>query len=558
MNQPISRRSFLQRATVFTLAALSPIKSVLAQSANWAAVSWNAFFASSPIQTIDSTQLNSREFNGDDAIRGHEVFWDLAGYIKRKGGLPPPSEEADVVVIGGGAAGLSAAYALRDLKPIIIEQDKFFGGNSKGEKIGDSIYPIGAVYTGSPDSSGNMMWLLNELGLTQYARVEHSAETTVYYQNKFFRGFWDSATDPAARAQFKQVFDELRTWQTDQRKSMALAFRDGAISSETRRLDAMTFLDWLKWRFGQVHPHLLEYFQLYGWSSFLGSIDELSAAQMIGFVSSETGSIATFPGGLSAITQALHARLHTEVGAANLRPSSLVLDIRMVDGFVHITYEDAQRNLRTIRAKACVFAAPKFVAKYVCRDMPAAQVNAIKQITYRGYVVANVILDSPLASPSFELYCLKGEVPRSPTAHRPSDRPFTDICFSTWANHDRSGNGVISVYKGLAYDGARAHLYHPGAHDKHRAQILKGIEPLLQSLGKTPANVIGIRLTRWGHTLPLAYKGMIASGTLELAHQSIGDRIYFANQDNWANPCFETALAEALDAARTIRAKLGR
>jgi hypothetical protein len=64
--------------------------------------------------------------------------------------------------------------------------------------------------------------------------------------------------------------------------------------------------------------------------------------------------------------------------------------------------------------------------------------------------------------------------------------------------------------------------------------------------------VISLRISRWGHALPLAEKGLYNSGVLQRASAPIKDRIFFANQDNWANPCFETAVSAAYNATSQI------
>jgi hypothetical protein len=45
--------------------------------------------------------------------------------------------------------------------------------------------------------------------------------------------------------------------------------------------------------------------------------------------------------------------------------------------------------------------------------------------------------------------------------------------------------------------------------------------------------------------MPVAKAGLISTGVLEKAHQPIGNRIFFANQDNLANPAIESCFAEA-------------
>jgi len=302
-----------------------------------------------------------------------------------------------------------------------------------------------------------------------------------------------------------------------------------------------------------VHPHLLEYFQLYAWSSFVTSVEEISAYQMLGFIVAETGTLLAFPGGNAAITQALFDRLNDELPDGSLRSSALVIDVKACETRVTVTYVEPDGSLRAVQAKTCVFASPKYVAKRVIQDLPAEQVRAMSRLRYRGYVVANVFLNRAVPSPSFELYCLQGSVPIAPTAGRPHTRPYTDICFGSWAQFDDVDHSVLTVYKAFAFDGDRQFLFNPGAHDKYRDQIYKGLAPVLQALGLSLDDVLGVRMTRWGHSLPVAETDFIASGTAAECHQPVGGRIFFANQDNWANPSFETCTDEARTAAALVR-----
>ncbi|MHA4750850.1 hypothetical protein ACX0FG_16205, partial [Enterococcus faecium] len=79
------------------------------------------------------------------------------------------------------------------------------------------------------------------------------------------------ATDKAAADNFNKVFKRL---------AEIGAEADFDYNGElARSVDHLNFEQWLAKEFGDVHKHLLEYFQLYGWSSFCGSTDELSAYQ---------------------------------------------------------------------------------------------------------------------------------------------------------------------------------------------------------------------------------------------------------------------------------------
>ena len=55
-----------------------------------------------------------------------------------------------------------------------------------------------------------------------------------------------------------------------------------------------------------------------------------------------------------------------------------------------------------------------------------------------------------------------------------------------------------------------------------------------------------IRISRWGHALPVAQTGLIADGTLEKIRKPFRERVFFVEQDNWALPALDTSVNEAL------------
>jgi hypothetical protein len=196
------------------------------------------------------------------------------------------------------------------------------------------------------------------------------------------------------------------------------------------------------------------------------------------------------------------------------------------------------------------------VASKVITGLPPEQYRAMDAINYRAYIVANVLLKKPVQSPTYELYDLKGQVPEMPRAMNPSDRPFTDICFGSWAAEPRTDRGIITVYKALPYDGARQFLFSPMAHDKNKRQIETQIPQVLTAMGLSTADVSGIRMTRFGHSLPLAVVGGLTNGLAATAARSLDKRIVFANQDNYLNPSFEAAFASAKEAATQLHLQI--
>ena len=152
----------------------------------------------SPIQ--DVSEFQSLDFNGDNIDRPHDILWNTDGYIAKKGGIPNPSEKRKLVIVGGGMAGLLAAYRFKELNPLVLEQDKCFGGNSKGEKLNqDAIYSIGAAYVTIPDEGSSIDQFFKETGLDQELKLESDKETHFVFKTKLMRDFWQGSASARGR-----------------------------------------------------------------------------------------------------------------------------------------------------------------------------------------------------------------------------------------------------------------------------------------------------------------------------------------------------------------------
>jgi len=262
-----------------------------------------------------------------------------------------------------------------------------------------------------------------------------------------------------------------------------------------------------------------------------------------------------FAGGNAAIAQALYSRLN------RLRAGYLVIDVCRTDEGVRVCYETPKRELRSLLAQVCVVAAPKFVARRLLPSLEGtAQDAAMARLHYRTYVVANVLIKGRVPSAGYDVFRLTGDPaeladPRGQT----NVRPFTDMIFANWANwaaNDSGENTVLTLYKPFPYEGARQFAYSPQFYGRHRGLIESALPQTLAAIGVDPSRVHDIRLTRWGHALPVAATGLYSSGALELASAPVDGRIFFANQDNYANPSFESAITAAEAAAKSARAAL--
>lgn len=515
---------------------------------------YNAFAAQAaaegemPILNLEGA-FPSVKYNGDDIRRPHQLLWDVEGYVRSKGGRPTTFRKEEVVVVGGGISGLLSAYFLRDLKPVLLEQALQFGGNSKGESFQGSAFSIGAAYVTVPDEGSSLAAFFRELGLDKKWRHESEDETRVVF--KGVKSLWKGETDPAALESAQRVGAELKRIYEESFPEIPWNEGDPLSLAELKAWDKKTAKDWLREVDPNIHPHVEEYFQLYCWSSFGASLEELSAAQFANFVSAETLGVLALPGGNAAIASALVEKLRASVPKGNLATNSIVLEVKNTESGVEVLYEDSAGALRLIHAKAAVMAAPKYVARAIVKGGSHDLEMLWKSVNYRAYLVVNVLLDQKAPSAGYDLFLLQGEVPEPPRFGG-KKRAWADMVFGSWASHDKDSRSVLTIYKPMPYDGAKSAISDEGTHERFRLEAENELPGLLKDLGIESHKVEGVRITRWGHALPVAEVGAIANGTIDKLSAPIG-RIFFANQDNYLNPAFESAFGAAEVAAAAVR-----
>ncbi|MCB0334477.1 MAG: FAD-dependent oxidoreductase, partial [Bdellovibrionales bacterium] len=324
------------------------------------------------------------------------------------------------------------------------------------------------------------------------------------------------------------------------------------------QLDRLSFHAHLESIVGEpLHEQIETAIEQYCWSSLGASSKEVSAAAGVNFYAAEFGGIAVLPGGNSRIAERVFERLAQSLPVQNLRSGSLVFDVSVGKDGVRVAYLEGSGAIRSILAKCVVMACPKFVAAKLINGLEPERLESIKQLTYRSYLVANVCIEGGYDDPFYDLYMLgKGTIEKGDTRTAANARGVTDVIIGNYAKAD-SNNTVLTLYRGLPYDGARAELYLPGSYKTYRAQfeeqITKEILPLLKI---EKGRVKDIRLARWGHPLVVPKPGLISSKNIANIRKPFKDRVFFVEQDNWALPAFETSVTEALLWAPKIAARL--
>jgi len=492
-----------------------------------------------------------RGFFGDEPERFHPLLWDKATALATPASDKP--EAATVVIIGGGLSGLSAAWKLRDLSPVILEGASRFGGNAKGQRWGDLSYSIGSAYLTKGAASAPHLGLLKALDLDKLWRTDDPTHDSVHLDGVVHPEFWFGGTDPKRQDDFRRAWNYFADYREKHYPDIPLGPSSSMDRQTFETLDRRSFADELQRSLGKhLHPHVEDLIHEYCWSAFGADPSELAASAGLNFLAADLGGLYVLPAGNAAIAQTLFERLRATLPAGSLRARSLVVDVVAETNRVRIRYVDERNRLRTLTAKACIVATPKFVAKRIVRDLPAAQVEAMAKLVYRSVLVASVLLAEPRKADFHDLYFIAGQPAQDVRieAHR---RPYTDVVLATFAAGGHPSRTVLNLYHGNPYDAGRTELLMPTAYETSRAKIESALPALLQTLGLKAASLRDIRLTRWGHGLVFPRPGILSAGIPERASEPFRERVFFAHQDNWALPCYETAFESGAQAAELAR-----
>lgn len=562
MQEPISRRDFVRTSMGWTVLVASGCS--LGEDGTAGAGSEPTPDPADPIDWAPDFEVAPsasgglpfhRAFTGDDFRLGHQLLTEPDAFLAGLPGgtLPEPSETVPVAIVGGGLAGLSSAWLLRDLAPVLLEQGPRFGGNAKGERWRQSTYGIGAAYYIAPDEGEELERIYAELGLTKKAR-KLDVPDPVEYLGKIHRRFWEGEAAPADVAKFKLYAERLHHFAKEE-------YPDIPIEDEQKRaavveLDRRSLRDVVtEWLGGSVPEALRAALQNYCYSSLGCGWQEVSAAGAINFLAGEEFGVLALPGGNGAMTRAFWDSLRRAVPADRLRPSSFVFRVESTKEGVLVAYVDSRKQVRTLLARSAVLACPKYVVKHLLPTLEPDRAKAIDALRWRAYMVVNVLVRRGLAEDFYDLYLLRdGGVVESGAAPTRA----TDVILGNWARGPGgvANQSVLTLYWPFPYDAGRAELIFRagGAFEALRPQVEKQVREVLELLQLTPQDVEQVRMTRWGHAIPVSSVGFLGAGYADVLRRPIDGRIFFVNQDNWALPAVETCLAEAIAFAPQVRA----
>ncbi len=133
----------------------------------------------------------------------------------------------------------------------------------------------------------------------------------------------------------------------------------------------------------------------------------------IDFLAAEEFDLWVYPGGLGQVSRRLWQRLIETTGAGNLRNGLLVFDVRLHAKGVQLTYIDNQLKVASLVAKAVMIACQKVVSSWIDDKVPPERLTAMRQLDYRSYAVANVLINQPTPDDYYDLFLIQNGVPMS-------------------------------------------------------------------------------------------------------------------------------------------------
>ncbi|MHB8882144.1 MAG: FAD-dependent oxidoreductase [Thermodesulfovibrionales bacterium] len=508
-----------------------------------------------------------KEFGGDRPDAPHDVFLFKSAAERRElADSIRDIEKARVVVVGAGIAGITAAYELRSYKPVLLDQGPRFGGNAQGEAWRGTDYSTAAAYFCGQDADSPILKFYQEIGIDKIWRTKKE-EDPVLLKGKRYTNFWNGETAPEAAEQFlrlRKYFEDVNG-ENEGQIYPEIPPADEKVLQRLNQLDKMTFRRHLEEVLGsKLHPHIETALEHYCWSTFACTLDQMSAAGGMNAYAAEFGDIYVMPGGNGAIAEAALKKMTETVPLSHFRPSALVFDVQVNGEGVLVSYIDHRGKPVKIRAEAAILGCPKFVVKKILRDIEPERLRAIEQLNYNAYLVANVLVDQPYGGDEFYDYYLLGDgtVDVADMEKATDEQGITDVIYGSYARPDRTaagrpGHTVLTLYRGFPYSEGRGNLYKDGAFEKYYSQFERQIkEEVLPQLKLDRSKIVDIRISRWGHPMPVQTPGLIRNGTIDSLRRPFRGSVFFVQQDNWMYAAIETSIQEGLIWAKEARKTL--
>jgi oxygen-dependent protoporphyrinogen oxidase len=438
----------------------------------------------------------------------------------------------DVVVVGAGIAGLTAAWDLRDLELLVLEESGRVGGRIRSEARGEYWLNWGAHVFGGPASETGR--LLRETGVE--AVPVPGSLTALAYRGRLL------ATGRVETYPFRlplSLGERAALVRSGLRLRRAVAAYDRAASASDARertlgfMNDRSFADFL----GPV-PRAVDAVFRSTVTRSSAEPEQLAAGHGVGYFHlvwrKGEGLSRNIPGGSStlpeAIARELGPRVVTGARATAVTPTA--------DG---VTVEYAHGgSTATVDAAHAVVATPAYVTRELVRELPEELDAALGAIPYGPYVVASFLTAERAKQPWDGAYAIA-------TPGSAFNMVFNLATLARQSGERRPG-GSLMVYSG----GPR--LAEPLLELSDDAIVERYLDDLDRILPGVRRAVVEAVVQRWERALPYPAPGRAAlQPTLE---QPLG-RVHLAG-DYLGTTYSETAVQTGAAAAARVRDALSR
>jgi protoporphyrinogen/coproporphyrinogen III oxidase len=431
----------------------------------------------------------------------------------------------DVVVVGAGIAGLAAAWDLRDLDVVVLEQSDSVGGRIRSERRGPYWLNFGAhVFAGQGTATDR---LLRETGV-ETAEIP-GVLTAVELDGCVVAG-GRIETYPFRLP--LSLRERLALVRTGVRVRLGVARYDRILRyGDPQRLLAFlgdsTFAAWL----GPV-PSIVDAIVRPTLQRSAGEPEDLSAGYGIGYfhlVWDRSGGLArNILGGPSTLVETIASALGERV-----RLRTRVEDVTADGDEVRITHSTGEE-----RAQFAVVTTPAYATRLLIRGLPDETRDALGELVYGPYVVAAFRTEETEPMPWDRIYAVA-------TARRSFNMLFNTANVLRADVKRREPGGTLMVYSGAGL--AR------GLWDVDDAQVVATYLTDLDGVFPGASRLVEETIVhRWEQGLAYVRPGRYR---IQRALERPLGRVLLAG-DYLGSRYTETAIATATAAAATIRAQL--
>ena len=370
-------------------------------------------FALSACRRNEAPPLPDGEIVGTSDVFGHRLRDE-----------PPIEVPADawsnvrVVIVGGGVAGLTAAWRLRKARFddfVLLELESAPGGTSRSGSNRSISFPWGAHYIPTPMKENRaLISLLDEMDVIEGTDDNgepiigeqflcRDPEERVFYKGRWYEGLYlhagESEDDKQQYQKFNAEVERWISWRDGEgRRAFTLPVSACSDDAEVTALDRVSIAEWMNQR-GLTSPRLRWWVEYACRDDYGMTLEQTSAwAGLFYFCSRvatpgvESQSLITWPEGNGRLVQ--HMFEFVEPNVQLDRAAVEVIPVQENDRWRVdvVTLDREGRNPRGFHAERVIFAAPKFMAKYVIRPYRENPPPHLAEFQFGAWMVANLTL----------------------------------------------------------------------------------------------------------------------------------------------------------------------